>query len=196
MSANPSGHLEEGPLDPRRACRQRGAFRPEYATDVRDAPGLGGIAGHRWLEGEYGGDNRRRRACGDRNPPSRRARDRHLCGQWPCQERWGDHLEYEADAGAGSFIYVSPFVPHQEINPADEASKWVIVRNGHDRSSSISSPSTKPKQRPQSSLTPADSPATDPRPAEIVAFLEGGTFDHSSTLESNSFRMGDSFDFL
>ena len=28
--------------------------------------------------------------------------------------------------------YVSPFVPHQEINPADEASKWVIVRNGHD----------------------------------------------------------------
>ena len=46
--------------------------------------------------------------------------------------RWGDRLEYEADAGAGSFIYVSPFVPHQEINPAAEASKWVIVRNGPD----------------------------------------------------------------
>jgi uncharacterized RmlC-like cupin family protein len=44
----------------------------------------------------------------------------------------GDRLEYEADAGAGNFIYVSPFVPHQEINPADEASQWVIVRNGHD----------------------------------------------------------------
>jgi uncharacterized RmlC-like cupin family protein len=46
--------------------------------------------------------------------------------------RWGDRLEHEADAGAGDFIYVSPFVPHQEINPADETSKWVIVRNGHD----------------------------------------------------------------
>ena len=46
--------------------------------------------------------------------------------------RWGDRLEHEADAGAGDFIYVSPFVPHQEINPAAEASKWVIVRNGHD----------------------------------------------------------------
>jgi len=39
---------------------------------------------------------------------------------------------HEADAGAGDFIYVSPFVPHQEINPADETSQWVIVRNGHD----------------------------------------------------------------
>lgn len=46
--------------------------------------------------------------------------------------RWGDHLEYEVDADAGNFIYVSPFVPHREINPADEASQWVIVRNGHD----------------------------------------------------------------
>ena len=46
--------------------------------------------------------------------------------------RWGDRLEHAADAGAGDFIYVSPFVPHQEINPADETSKWVIVRNGHD----------------------------------------------------------------
>src|SRR4029453_8283664 len=77
-----SGRGTEG-VDPRRTCSQRGAFRPEYATDVRDAPGGGGIAGHRGLEGDMGGDNRRRCACGDRNPPSRRARDRHLCGRWP-----------------------------------------------------------------------------------------------------------------
>ena len=30
--------------------------------------------------------------------------------------RWGDHLEFTAEAGAGDFIYVPPYVPHQEIN--------------------------------------------------------------------------------
>src|SRR6478736_5718943 len=30
--------------------------------------------------------------------------------------RWGDHLEFAAEAGPGDFIYVPPFVPHQEIN--------------------------------------------------------------------------------
>lgn len=30
--------------------------------------------------------------------------------------RWGERLEYLAEAGPGDFIYVPPFVPHQEIN--------------------------------------------------------------------------------
>src|SRR5712671_183667 len=30
--------------------------------------------------------------------------------------RWGEHLEFCAEAGPGDFIYVPPFVPHQEIN--------------------------------------------------------------------------------
>src|SRR5580704_313016 len=30
--------------------------------------------------------------------------------------RWGDRLEFVAEAQAGDFIYVPPFVPHQEIN--------------------------------------------------------------------------------
>src|SRR3974390_1067162 len=30
--------------------------------------------------------------------------------------RWGDHLEFVAEANPGDFIYVPPFVPHQEIN--------------------------------------------------------------------------------
>ena len=30
--------------------------------------------------------------------------------------RWGDALEFTAEAGPGDFIYVPPFVPHQEIN--------------------------------------------------------------------------------
>src|SRR5215472_7363940 len=28
--------------------------------------------------------------------------------------RWGDRLEYVAEAGPGDFIYVPPYVPHQE----------------------------------------------------------------------------------
>ena len=30
--------------------------------------------------------------------------------------RWGESLEFFAEAGPGDFIYVPPFVPHQEIN--------------------------------------------------------------------------------
>ena len=30
--------------------------------------------------------------------------------------RWGDALQFTAEAGPGDFIYVPPYVPHQEIN--------------------------------------------------------------------------------
>src|SRR5438045_5620879 len=30
--------------------------------------------------------------------------------------RWGEHLEFVAEAGPGDFIYVPPYEPHQEIN--------------------------------------------------------------------------------
>src|SRR5271154_7297809 len=44
--------------------------------------------------------------------------------------RWGDRLEYVAEAGPGDFIYVPPYVPHQEINAsADEALECVLVRS-------------------------------------------------------------------
>ncbi len=46
--------------------------------------------------------------------------------------RWGDNLEYEEDVEPGDFIYVPPFVPHQEINPSDTPSQWVIVRNSQE----------------------------------------------------------------
>ena len=36
--------------------------------------------------------------------------------------RWGDHLEYVAEAGPGDFIFVPPFVPHQEIKSPEPAS--------------------------------------------------------------------------
>src|SRR5690348_2635758 len=44
--------------------------------------------------------------------------------------RWGDQLEFTAEAGPGDFIYVPPYVPHQEINAApDEPLECVLVRS-------------------------------------------------------------------
>ena len=44
--------------------------------------------------------------------------------------RWGDALEFTAEAGPGDFIYVPPFVPHQEINAsATEVLECVLVRS-------------------------------------------------------------------
>ena len=47
--------------------------------------------------------------------------------------RWGDHLEYVDEAGPGDFIYVPPYVPHQEIN-ADSSGpcEAVVVRSGQE----------------------------------------------------------------
>jgi uncharacterized RmlC-like cupin family protein len=47
--------------------------------------------------------------------------------------RWGDHLEFSDEAGPGDFIYVPPYVPHQEINARqDEACEAVVVRSGQE----------------------------------------------------------------
>ncbi len=47
--------------------------------------------------------------------------------------RWGDHLEYVAEAGPGDFIYVPPYVPHQEINASpDEVLECVLVRSDQE----------------------------------------------------------------
>jgi uncharacterized RmlC-like cupin family protein len=47
--------------------------------------------------------------------------------------RWGEKLEYVAEAEAGDFIYVPPYVPHQEINASpDEELSCVLVRSGQD----------------------------------------------------------------
>ncbi|HVZ02278.1 MAG TPA: cupin domain-containing protein [Dongiaceae bacterium] len=44
--------------------------------------------------------------------------------------RWGEALEFTAEAGPGDFIYVPPYVPHQEINASrDELLECVLVRS-------------------------------------------------------------------
>jgi uncharacterized RmlC-like cupin family protein len=47
--------------------------------------------------------------------------------------RWGDRLEYTADSGPGDFIYVPPFVPHQEINAdPNEPLRCVVLRSDQE----------------------------------------------------------------
>jgi uncharacterized RmlC-like cupin family protein len=44
--------------------------------------------------------------------------------------RWGARLEFVAEAGPGDFIFIPPFVPHQEINASgDEPLACVLVRS-------------------------------------------------------------------
>lgn len=44
--------------------------------------------------------------------------------------RWGDRLELMAEAGPGDFIFVPPYVPHQEINASSDSTlSCVIVRS-------------------------------------------------------------------
>lgn len=45
--------------------------------------------------------------------------------------RWGSRLEREVDLEAGDFVFIPPYVPHQEINPSpDQPTQWVVVRSG------------------------------------------------------------------
>ena len=47
--------------------------------------------------------------------------------------RWGGKLEFIAEAGPGDFIFVPPFVPHQEINAnPDEPLTCVVVRSDQE----------------------------------------------------------------
>jgi uncharacterized RmlC-like cupin family protein len=47
--------------------------------------------------------------------------------------RWGEQLEYVAEAGPGDFIFVPPYVPHQEINAStDEPLECVVVRSDNE----------------------------------------------------------------
>ena len=44
--------------------------------------------------------------------------------------RWGEKLEFVAEAGPGDFIYVPPYVPHQEINASPtEVLECVLCRS-------------------------------------------------------------------
>ena len=47
--------------------------------------------------------------------------------------RWGERLEFTAEAEPGDFIFVPPFAPHQEINAsADEPLECVVIRSDNE----------------------------------------------------------------
>jgi len=47
--------------------------------------------------------------------------------------RWGERLEFTAEAGPGDFIFVPPYVPHQEINASQsEPLECVLVRSDNE----------------------------------------------------------------
>jgi uncharacterized RmlC-like cupin family protein len=44
--------------------------------------------------------------------------------------RWGERLQFTAEANPGDFIFIPPYVPHQEINASrDEVLECVLVRS-------------------------------------------------------------------
>lgn len=63
--------------------------------------------------------------------------------------RWGMHLEFTAEAGPGDFIFVPPFVPHQEINAlTDEPLECVLVRSDNE-AVVVNLPDMEPVEQPE-----------------------------------------------
>ena len=47
--------------------------------------------------------------------------------------RYGDHLEHVVEAGPGDFVFVPPYLVHQEINASsDDAVDMVVARSSQD----------------------------------------------------------------
>ena len=62
--------------------------------------------------------------------------------------RWGDKLEFVAEAGPGDFIFIPPFVPHQEINASTDAPlSCVVVRS--DQEAVVINLDIEPVERPE-----------------------------------------------
>src|SRR5277367_6868064 len=63
--------------------------------------------------------------------------------------RWGEKLEFTAEAGPGDFIYVPPYVPHQEIN-ADPGEPLECVLCRSDQEPVVVNLSIEPVEPPES----------------------------------------------
>ena len=62
--------------------------------------------------------------------------------------RWGERLEFVAEADAGDFIFVPPYVPHQEINrSSDTPLECVLVRS--DNEAVVVNLDIEPVERPE-----------------------------------------------
>jgi uncharacterized RmlC-like cupin family protein len=63
--------------------------------------------------------------------------------------RWGERLEFVAEAGPGDFIYVPPFVPHQEINADPGAPLECVLVRSDNEAVVVNLPDVEPVEPPE-----------------------------------------------
>lgn len=63
--------------------------------------------------------------------------------------RWGERLEFVAEAGPGDFIYVPPYVPHQEINASEDEELRCVLTRSDGEAVAINLPDVEPVEKPE-----------------------------------------------
>ena len=63
--------------------------------------------------------------------------------------RWGDKLEFTAEAGPGDFIFVPPYVPHQEINAKEDEELECVLMRSDGEAIAINLPDVVPVEDPE-----------------------------------------------
>jgi len=75
--------------------------------------------------------------------------------------RWGEKLEFVDEAGPGDFVFVPPFLPHQEMNATNtDPVEAVVVRSGQEPivvNLDIDTPDPSPRTPPPQPFHPANS---------------------------------------
>jgi len=64
--------------------------------------------------------------------------------------RWGEKLEFMAEAGPGDFIYVPPYVPHQEINALEDQELECVLMRSDGEAVAVNLPDLEPAEAPES----------------------------------------------
>jgi uncharacterized RmlC-like cupin family protein len=62
--------------------------------------------------------------------------------------RWGESLEFTAEAGPGDFIFVPPYVPHQEINALEDEELSCVLMRSDDSAIAVNLPNVVPVETP------------------------------------------------
>ncbi|KAG0650706.1 hypothetical protein D0Z07_2321 [Hyphodiscus hymeniophilus] len=63
--------------------------------------------------------------------------------------RWGDKLEFTAEAGPGDFIFVPPYVPHQEINALEDEKLECVLMRSDGEAVAVNLPDLEPAEKPE-----------------------------------------------
>jgi uncharacterized RmlC-like cupin family protein len=63
--------------------------------------------------------------------------------------RWGEKLEFVAEAGPGDFIFVPPYVPHQEINAMEQEELRCVLMRSDGEAIAVNLPDLEPVEKPE-----------------------------------------------